>query len=128
MRDRVIQLAEATYGAEADRCFPKNESFAALRHPLNGKWFGLIATIPGRLIGTDGEAVDILNVKLDPLLIDQLVKRDGFHRAWHMNKRLWITIELDGKVAFDEVECLLDMSFHNVGGRNTRRSTGKDPR
>ena len=39
--------------------------------------------------------VDVMNVKLDETLIQQLWSKEGFYKAYHMNKKSWISIILD---------------------------------
>lgn len=56
-------------------------------------------------------AVDILNLKSDPILIGSLRLKYGFFPAYHMNKEKWITIFLDGTVPKNEICDLLDLSY-----------------
>lgn len=56
-------------------------------------------------------AVDILNLKSDPILIGSLRLKEGFFPAYHMNKEKWITIFLDGTVPKNEICDLLDLSY-----------------
>ena len=56
-------------------------------------------------------AVDILNLKSDPILIGSLRLKEGFFPAYHMNKEKWITIFLDGTVSKNEICDLLDLSY-----------------
>ena len=47
--------------------------------------------------------MDILNVKLgDPMLMDMLVQQPGYFYGYHMNRRNWISILLDGTVPLEE--------------------------
>ena len=52
--------------------------------------------------------MEIVNVKLAPDTIQELLKENGFFPAYHMNKKSWITIVLDDtvsdKVLFDLVQ------------------------
>ena len=69
------------------------------------KWFGLLMSVSPQSLRISGDArIDILNVKCDPLLIGSLRLKPGFFPAYHMNKRHWITIRLDGSVSFGELE------------------------
>ena len=75
----------------------------------------LLSFLTGRLSVKNGEGkVDILNVKLDPLTIDFLLKQKGFFPAYHMGKGSWISICLDKSVDFSLVCELLDQSYNNV--------------
>jgi len=39
--------------------------------------------------------IEVINIKLDKEEIIELLKKDGFYPAWHMNKKSWITLILD---------------------------------
>ena len=57
------------------------------RPPGNRKWFAIVMDVPDEKLGLEGDAIaDIVNVKLDPGLVDELSTRDGFLPAYHMNK------------------------------------------
>ena len=122
MHDRVLELAAGEYAAELCHSWPdKYPDYVTLKHPVNHKWFGLVAVVPGRFIGLDDvERVDILNVKADPMLVLGLVKQEGYHPAYHMNKEHWITVRLDGSVPFDQVAGLLDASYSLVAPKRRR--------
>ena len=44
-------------------------------------------------------------------MVGALVQKDGFFRAYHMNKEKWISIVLDGTVPNEEIFALIDLSF-----------------
>ena len=59
----------------------------------------------------DGK-VDIMNIKLNPSKIDNLINEDGFFRAFHMNKKTWISIILDDTVKDEKIMELIDESYN----------------
>lgn len=80
-------------------------------------------TVAGDRIGLpDCEDVDIINVKLDPMLIGSLQMADGFIPAYHMNKENWISILLDGTVDIGRIADLLDMSYEMTGSKNKAKN------
>lgn len=85
------------------------------RHPGNRKWFAIVMDVPDEKLGLEGDAIaDIVNVKLDPGLVDELSTRDGFLPAYHMNKKQWVSVRLDGSVDTDKLTALLDESFQQT--------------
>ena len=74
-----------------------------------------------RLHLTGDEAVDVLNVKCDPILIGSLRREPGFLPAYHMSKDSWISILLDGMVPDDRIMPLLGMSYDLVAPRAKAR-------
>ena len=58
--------------------------------------------------------VEIINIKLDNIEIKDLLKKDGFYKAYHMNKVSWISIILNDTLS-DEVICsLIDKSYEII--------------
>ena len=111
--DRITSSIIDEYGDEPSFMFSKKDDkdSGVFKDPLTKKWYGIIMDIPYRKLGIDKlDKVEVINVKLEPDLIDELVKRDGYHRAYHMNKRYWITIRLDETISDDEIMSLVAMS------------------
>lgn len=69
-----------------------------------------------KLSDSTGE-VEIINVKTDEATINKLIKQDGFYKAYHMNKKNWITILLDGTVKYNEIIKLIDKSYELIDKR-----------
>ena len=64
-----------------------------------------------------------MNLKIDDINIhEMLITEDGIFPAYHMNKRNWITVILDGTVPEEQVLSLLDMSFSATSKKNRRRA------
>lgn len=110
-KDALFSFVNGHYGIEPDYPFSDDAS-AVLRHPENRKWFALVMRVSKSKFGIKSDnAVDILNLKSDPILIGLLRLKDGFFPAYHMNKEKWITIFLDGTVPKNEICDLLDLSY-----------------
>ncbi|MDO4291446.1 MAG: MmcQ/YjbR family DNA-binding protein [Eggerthellaceae bacterium] len=117
LREAVLRVAAERYGTAPEYLWAKYPNYAVLRCP-NGKWYAVVMDIPRAKLGLSGAgAVDILNVKAEPLLIDALRREEGFLPAYHMNKANWVTVLLDGTVDEGRVADLLDMSYQMVSGR-----------
>lgn len=114
LRQDIFAWVKKQYHTEPD--YPWNDGNAVLRHKENNKWFALIMEVGCDRLGLTGnEAVDVINVKCEPLLIGSLREKAGFHPAYHMNKDKWITARLDGSVPEDEIKSLIDLSFRLTG-------------
>ena len=68
----------------------------------------------------DDPIVEIINIKIDPEKIIELKKRRGFYDAYHMSKKNWITIALDGSVSDGLIFDLLKESHALVSPRPCR--------
>ncbi len=101
-----------TYSTEIEYPWKRYPDYCVFRHQNNRKWFGLIANIPKATVGIEESGtIDILNLKLDPMLITILRSEKGFFPAYHMNKTLWVSVALDGSVPDERIMDLIDMSF-----------------
>lgn len=86
--------------------------YTVFRHVDNRKWFALIMKIKYQTLDVDrsGE-IDIINLKCDPDLIEEILHEPGILPAYHMNKRHWITIPLDGSCDSERIRSLIDLSY-----------------
>ena len=111
-RQELTDYILAIYSIEPDYPFPMDDVSCVFRHIENRKWFALVMNVPYKTLGMDMDgAVDIVNVKCDPLLIGSLRGKPGFLPAYHMNKDKWMTVLLDETAGRDEIEMLLDVSY-----------------
>ena len=66
---------------------------------------------------SDGENIDIVNLKCAPEVIETLVLDEaGIYPAYHMSKAHWLTVTLDGTVVADKLKFLLEMSYDLTKG------------
>ena len=112
-RKRVIEYALSLPMAGADNPFEGDFDTTVLRHTDTGKWFGIIMNISGDKVGLDADVrVDVINVKCKPE--DTFTARElscGIVPAYHMNKKHWISIILNGSVERELTEALLEASY-----------------
>ncbi|MCD7844677.1 MAG: MmcQ/YjbR family DNA-binding protein [Oscillospiraceae bacterium] len=114
-RQRIFDYVKQTYGTEPEYLWVRYPSYAVLRHSDNRKWYGIIMDVPRNKLGLPGtDVTDVLDIKCDPLMADQLRQQPGFLPGYHMNKKTWVSIPLDGTVSDDTVLELLDVSFRNT--------------
>ncbi len=111
-RKEIFSYVKKTYQTIPDQPFDDDFDTSVLRHVDTRKWFALVMQVRANRLGyKHEEMMDILTLKSEPMLIDSLVLRDGFHRAYHMNKSQWVSIELNEKVDAKEVKSLIDLSY-----------------
>lgn len=85
---------------------------AIWRNKENNKWYGLVMAIKRNRLETDSEEiVEVLNLRYQKDLIDNLVDNKLFFRGYHMNKKSWISIILDGRVNINKIYKLIDNSY-----------------
>lgn len=115
MREKIISYVREKYDAEPEYLWQKTPDAFVLRNPKNKKWYALVMSVPKNKVGLDGEGcIDILNVKCSPLIREILIGEDKAVPAYHMNKRLWISIPLTDKISPTELFAALDESYNLV--------------
>lgn len=115
-RRDVLNYAFETHGTKAEHLWEKYPTHEVLRHSKSAKWYGLLADITKDKVSLAGEGrIDILVLKCEPEMITSLVSQKGFAPAYHMNKKHWLTVLLDGTLKDDIVYNLLDMSYGLAG-------------
>lgn len=119
-RADILRYADENYNTKPEHLWPEYPTTEILRHERGRKWYALITDVPRNKVGLEGdERVDILNVKCGPDMVLALSSQEGFFRAYHMNKKHWLTIILNGTVADDEVYHLLDISYEMTAGKKS---------
>lgn len=112
-RDFVFSYVMEKYGTSPDYPWESTPDAAVLRKS-NKKWYGLVMQVKKSRVGLDGEGcIDILNVKCSSLVREILIGEGKAVPAYHMNKRLWISVILE-KVSGQEVCGALDESYELV--------------
>ena len=111
-RSAVLRYAREALDTEPDCPFSGDTQTLVLRHADSGKWFALLMRVRAdRLTLKRSGEVEIMNVKVDPLLTGSLRTQRGILPAYHMNKERWISVLLDGSVPLEQALALLDMSY-----------------
>ena len=113
-RKILLDYVKEKYGTIPEEPWEDN-NHATIKTPNSKKWYGIFMSIPYKTLGLDKSGkIDVLNVKLNPELIESLIDKKHFFPAYHMNKKYWISIVLDSDVDLDLVKRLIDESFKLV--------------
>ena len=111
-REFVLGLCKERYGTEPDYPFNDKYNSAVLRHSDTRKWYGIILNVSPRVFGLSGdEKVDVINLKIDPIMMGSFLQKKGIFPAYHMSKTCWISVLLDGTVSEEMLSFLIDISF-----------------
>lgn len=108
---RIVDYIYKQYHDKAEYVFSRYPDYAVFRNKDSEKWYGIIMNIDGKKLGREKGEVEILDVKADPKMISELLKVDGFHEAYHMNKEKWLTLRLDDSIDDEIIFSLLDNSY-----------------
>ena len=122
LRRDVLEFAKEEYGTEPERLWKSSPNHEVLRHSGNKKWYAIIMDVKKETLDIDGEGyIDVVNVKLDPTMVDMFRSQSGFRPAYHMNKENWLTILLDGSVDRERIFELLAQSYAITAGRGSKK-------
>ena len=108
----VIKYVKEKYGDELEFLWDKFPDDAVWRRKDNNKWYAVLLVISKRKLGLDSdEVIDIIDLRIDPEVLPTLIDGEKYFAGYHMNKKNWITICLDGSVPIEEICDLLDKSY-----------------
>ncbi len=55
--------------------------------------------------------------------MDMLLQQEGYYSAYHMNKKNWITVILDGTVPLKEIYSVIDFSFDTTASKKKKEQS-----
>lgn len=101
----IIQFIKDAYGDEPEYLWQKFPDNAVWRRKDNNKWYGIILTVSGRKIGLDtDEIVEIIDLRMSPQDAETMLAQKNHYPGWHMNKKSWYTIVLNGSISDKELQ------------------------
>lgn len=116
-REEIFEYVKKQYGTVPEYLWKESPESAVLRHQ-NGKWYAVLMQVEKSRLGLEGNTkVDIIDVKCDPDMVGLLTQAYGFLPGYHMNKKYWITMLLDGTVSEAKILDFLDMSYDLIDGK-----------
>lgn len=108
----LIEYVREKYGDELEFLWDRLPDAAIWRRKDSRKWYAALLVISERKLGLDSDKpIDIVDLRGDPDELNNLVDGVKYFRGYHMNKKHWLTIRLDGSVALDEICRRLDDSY-----------------
>lgn len=122
-RTDIFEYIKKQYGTVPEYLWQDSPDSAILRHE-NGKWYAIFMNVERAKLGISGDGmVDIMVVKCEPDMIGMMTQIQGFLPGYHMNKRNWMTILLDGTVGEAKILDFLDMSYDLIEHGKKRQNT-----
>ena len=115
---RIKEVIIATYGIEPEYLWAQYPDYGVFKRKDNGKWFTILMTVNRKKIGMPGAGdIEIINMKAVPEKVNELLQEDNYYPAYHMNKKHWFTVPLDGSIEDDTLLQLLSDSYQCVAKR-----------
>lgn len=108
----VIQYIKQKYNDDLEYLWEKFPKNAIWRNKDNNKWYGALLVVEKTKIGIKEEgSIEIIDLLLEPERIENIVDNEKYFAGYHMNKKHWITIKLDGSIDINEIYDFIDNSY-----------------
>ena len=112
---RVIDYIKEKYSDEPEYLWEKFPDNAVFRNKNNQKWYAAILTVQRGKVGLEGDGkCEVIDLKGPLEKLAALIDNKNFLPGYHMNKKHWYTIRLDGSVNLDEIFKHIDSSYDTV--------------
>ena len=108
----IIDYVKNKYGDELEFLWEKSPKNAVVRRKSSKKWYAVILTVSKRKLNLDSDKIiEVINLHNIAEEIEKLIDNKKYFPAYHMNKKYWCTICLDGTVELKEIYKLIDISY-----------------
>ena len=109
---KLIDYVRNKYGDEPEYLWTKFPDNAVWRRKDTGKWYGALLSVSTSKLGeVPGEMAEIVDLRIQPEFMSDLIDHKLYFPGWHMNKKNWYTMILDGSVSFEELCQRIDESY-----------------
>lgn len=111
--NEILKYTEEKYKEKFEFPFKTTKETSIVRHKENEKWYALITSLTKDKLGLNScERVEIINLKNTKEKVQNIIDNTDFFPAYHMNKKHWFTIILDGSVSIEKIKQLIDESYN----------------
>lgn len=115
LRQDVIDFIKTRYEIDPEFPWIKYPNYCTFKTKKSKKWFAVLMDVSESKLGFLNENMtDILNVKINPDDVSELIDNKHFFPAYHMNKKMWLTAKLDKTSDFEKIKQLIVKSYNLV--------------
>lgn len=108
----IVAYIKNKYGDKLEFLWEKSPKNAVVRRKSSKKWYAVILTVSKRKLNLDSdEIIEVINLHNIAEEMKKLIDNKKYLPAYHMNKKYWCTICLDGTVELEEIYKLIDISY-----------------
>ena len=108
----IVAYIKNKYRDELEFLWEKSPKNAVVRRKSSKKWYAVILTVSKRKLNLDSDKIiEVINLHNRVEEIEKLIDNKKYFPAYHMNKKHWCTICLDGTVELKEIYKLIDVSY-----------------
>lgn len=114
IEEEIYQYVKDKYNTIPNKPFKDDDISTTLKNE-KGKWYGLIMEINSKKLNiSKEEQIKVINIKLNPEEIQELIDNINYFPAYHMSKKYWISIVLDSNLDINKLKELIDKSYQLV--------------
>lgn len=108
----ILDYVKSKYDDELEFLWENSPDSAIIRRKDNQKWYAVFMKVAKcKLVGNSQEKVEVLDLHALPEDVENTVDGKTVFRAYHMNKKHWISVILDGSVSNEKLCDLIDKSY-----------------
>lgn len=109
---QIITYVEQTHQDHLEFLWEKFAGNAVLRRQDNRKWYAALLTLAKIKLGlAETDTVEVIDLRGSPEEIEPLLDGKRYFPGYHMNKKHWYTICLDGSVSTQEICERIEISY-----------------
>ncbi len=110
--DVLTEYIVKKYGAQPEYLWEKTPNACVFRRGDNRKWFAAVLTVRRDRLGLSGnKEEEIVDFRVKPEELQALIDHERYFSGYHMNKKHWATVILNGSVPQDELFLRIDESY-----------------
>lgn len=122
IKEQILQYISTEYDCFKKNPWAKYPEYTTFTDKLSGKWFCVLMDVDYNKLGIKKSGrCYVIDLKADPVMIPELIKKSGIMPGYHMNKNHWISVLLDGSIPINDIKPLIDNSFTLITDSPTRR-------
>ena len=112
--NRITEYIIKKYKTPPEFLWENNKGSGIFRNKQNKKWFSIIMDINKSKIDKEDKLIEIINTKIEEKNLEKLLTKKGYYKAYHMNKKTWITMILDDTIKDDDIKKQIDESYNLI--------------
>ncbi len=109
--NRIIKRIIEIYHDEPQFLWEDTPDACVFKNKDTNKWYALVISTDKSKLTDDTGKTEVINIKLDSQEVEILLTKKGYYKAYHMNKKYWISIIFDDTVNDDEIIKLVEKSY-----------------